>query len=225
MAIIARFAPALWARVRFTLLALAALAVLAGAQVLAIYVFLLATMLAFLGSTGSAHAAFVRPFAPIAYFAAGALASAGLLTLVNGIVAPHRFWLKSVIAAAFVGGLAVAVLPNLGSRLTELAIPVLQKIWNLREAGRDREKALVVEFVKRQSAVADAVGRDFQASVSTTTLVRGTPVRYDVYVSGEKRAHAIVEVGRASGRVEFTLACVTTRGPGERRSHTHPCEQ
>lgn len=157
---------------------LAVLVVLAFATLFFAYAFLLLTGVAFHASTGRAHAQFVQPFIPIAYFAVGALVAGGMLALVNALVSPRPFWFKSIAAGALFGGLYLAIHPTHGPRLVGLAAP---------------------------------------------PMVDGKPVRYDVYVYGERKAYAIVDIKRASGGVEFSLACITDLSMGQRSSHKDEC--
>ena len=219
-------AKAVLQRLKYTAFTLAALAVVACAEFFLAFAFLLLTGLAFLGSTGRAHNEFMKPFIPFAYFAMGAVAAGGIVALVNAAVLPRPFWFRSIAAIAVLGGLVAAINPQAGPWLVGLTTPVVTKIKDLWASGQRKEEALVLEFVKRQRAVGEAVGETFRASISTTSLRDGTAFRYEIHVSSvERTVYAIVDVSRSWGRTEFSLACVTPIGYANRQSGTDPCRR
>jgi hypothetical protein len=212
-------------RLKYTALTAAALAAGAAGLLVFTYAFMLLTMVAFAASTGAAYERFISHFLPIAHFAAGAFLAAGAVALLNAMVAPRPFWLRSMLGAAALGGVFLLVRPSVGDRVTRLAVPVMTAIHDLGKEGQEKEKASAVAFVKSQKAVADAVGQDFRASVASIKLVKDAPVEYDISVVGRKTAYAIVRVSRSSGRVDFALACMTPLHGGQRDPFKGACEQ
>ena len=91
----------------------------------------------------------------------------------------------------------------------------------------DRERVLVVEFVRNQRDVIDAVGTDYRAYTGSYTLDHNQllPSRYEVTIKGNRLAYAIVDVSREVGRAEFHLACITHTPLGQREVFKDACEQ
>ena len=212
-------------RLKCTALTLLALAAAGFGALVFAFGFLLLTMVLFAGSTGAAHHRFVAHFFPIAHFAEGAFIAGGAVALLNAIVAPRPFWLRSMLGAAAFGGLFLVVSPSVGDRIAELAVPVMTALVKFGQEGQEKEKAAAVAFVKEQKAVADVVGDTFRADVVSVKLVKNTPIEYDVSVVGQKTAYAIVRVSRSSGRTHFVLACVTPLYMGQRDPFKDACAQ
>jgi hypothetical protein len=222
----ARAGSAVLLRLKYTALTLAALAVTAFGAMCFAWAFLVLTGVLFHGSTGDAHWAFVKPFVPIGYFGLGALAAGGAVALVNAIARPRPAWFKTIAAIAVLGGLIVALNPALGLRLVDLGAPVFVAVMRQIDgsARMKEEQALAMALVQRDPAVAKAVGEKFRTSVSQTTVVDGKPVRYEIYVQGERIAFAIVSVDRSFRGAALSLACVTFVSPGA-RPQGDPCKQ
>lgn len=95
------------------------------------------------------------------------------------------------------------------------------------EAKKNRETALVVEFVKTNREIIQAVGEHADANVSSHTKSYGTmfPSRYEIWVRGEKGLDVVVDVSRSWGIPTFSIACINPIPIGSRDPRKDACKQ
>lgn len=202
--------PSFLLRLKWTALTLVTLTGIAIAGLVVNFTFYLVTGLFFLGSTGREADNFIVFFVPFGYFAEGAFVFGGIVALLSAMLIPKKYWKKFIAASAVAGGLAAAAIPTLGHRLTVLTQSALTALPNpFHSPSFAKEEALAAAFAKNQQAVILAVGKNVKTGRVLTTTSHGTPVQFDVEVSGDRAAYAIVNVSRSWGRVDFTLLCVT----------------
>ena len=107
-----------------------------------------------------------------------------------------------------------------------VAVGVAGLYWmNQKTQKQDlkNERFLAQEFVRKNPAVIQAVGEKFE--VYPAVVVGQVPIRYEFSVRSDATVYAIVDVSRKSGRLEFSLACITPTSIGYRDSSKHPCAQ
>jgi len=157
---------------------------------------------------------------------------------VNAIATPRLIWLKSIATCAVAGGLLVAIVPNLGHRLNELAEPAFAALRALDEyliypnkANDEREGKLAALFVQNEVTVIKMVGADFEATSLYSPRSRGGRVQYDIWMKfrdgpyAQRGLFAVVDVSRSKDNVKFRLACITRLGPFERDDSKDPCKK
>lgn len=91
----------------------------------AILIFAVGSAIAFSGSSGSAHQGFLDSLAPVFFFISGAIASGGLVALVNAATTEQGLWVKSIAASSVLGGIITALNPAVAKALFSLLAPVL----------------------------------------------------------------------------------------------------
>ena len=106
-----------------------------------------------------------------------------------------------------------------------IAAALLWKQHKSHERDLKNEELMAMEFVKNQKSVALAVGDDFRVSIVSTKISHGTPLQYDISVSGKKQMYALVNVSHASESTNFSLACLTPLYIGQRDPFKDPCNQ
>lgn len=89
------------------------------------------------------------------------------------------------------------------------------------------EWSQAINFVKGNSEVLREVGaiKGVGRVVSTRKSGETIPSRYELSVSGDKSAYAIVDVTRSSGMAKFSLACLTQLSLGRRDPFKDACKQ
>lgn len=113
--------------------------------------------------------------------------------------------------------------------LLVIAVTAATGVLWLRHEQKQREieieQRLVLDFVREEKRVAEAAGGPFTTSLMATTLVQGTPVRYEVAVYAPNTVYALVDVARSPSGPVFSLACVTPLSLGKRDPFKDPCRQ
>jgi hypothetical protein len=111
------------ARVKRLLIVIAAFVVVVVALAIVLLLFYIVTAIAFSGSTGNAHRSFLESLAPVFRFVIGAVATGGLVGLVNALVATRGVWALPLAGISIVGGLVAMANPEVANTLAELAFP------------------------------------------------------------------------------------------------------
>lgn len=206
----------LLSRLVHTVIAVAALIALPLVAMCLYYALLLVVMMIFFifNITGDSANRVMNGFVvPLFYFVGGMIAAGGAVALLNAIVAPRPYWLRSIAAGAVVGGIVAVVHPAIGPWMMETATPVFAFIKDPYDTGYEREELRAAAFAKSQKAVVDTFGRKgLKASRGGVSMTDNVPRRYRVALSGAREGYAIVEVKRQSGSAEFTLVCVFAIG-------------
>ena len=118
-------------RIQRLAIAMAASLGLASALAIGFVVILFISLIAFSGSTGTAHSQFWNGLAPIGYFAVGAAFGAWIVGIANSVLVQDGVWWGWIAGGALLGGLAAALIPPFGALLVKTATPVLQSAANM----------------------------------------------------------------------------------------------
>ena len=112
-------------RVKRLAIAMAASMGLALVLAFGFVVFLFITLVAFSGSTGSAHSQFWNSLTPIGYFVVGAAFGAWIVGVANSLLVEEGVWWREIVGVALCVGLAAALIPPFGASLVKTTTPVV----------------------------------------------------------------------------------------------------
>jgi hypothetical protein len=193
---------------------------------------LLASAVAFSGSTGARHTEFFSGLMPVAS-ALGLAAIVGWgAYFLNAVVTTKDWWFKSIALAAVVGGAIAIASPRLARHLSSAplaAVTAVIELFASYEQGRRRDgaafEALVAEYAATHQAVLSAAGGTPKASVYVSRARKGSKtVEYEVSVSGERTVYAIVLADNVGAKARFRLACITNLRFGLRDASKDACD-
>ncbi|RNF84481.1 hypothetical protein [Montanilutibacter psychrotolerans] len=96
------------------------------AVVVAKVIFYVVSGIAYSGSTGMAHAAFVENVAPLGRFLLCFLVFGGVGVVINAFWPTSRVWPQAIIGFAVLGGAASLALPSMGQELHDLILSAFE---------------------------------------------------------------------------------------------------
>lgn len=97
--------------------------------------------------------------------------------------------------------------------------------YSLRH-NMEREKNLAIEYVKTNKQLVLEIGPVISASLDNYKVNNNSmPIEYDLFVTGYKTVHAIIEVQRSSSETIFSLKCTTSLPVSARDPSKNVCDQ
>jgi hypothetical protein len=146
------------------------------------------------------------------HFVGGAIAGAGVVALLNAMVEPRPFWMKTIAGAAMAGGIFAAMYPAAGPAMDTVAKSVIGSI-NDPGGRRQNEEMRAIAYAQDHEKVVAILGRNLKGGISSTRLQNDVALMYQVSLQGEKYGYAVLSVSHAAGKAEFSLVCVQFLGP------------
>jgi hypothetical protein len=112
---------------RFCLVACLAI-VLAFALSFAAWLSVVASAIAFSGTSANSWSTFVRAFSPLAHFSVGAYLTGCVIGLVSSLSSSSKLWFGTICIGAAIGGVLSVVVPKLGATLASISVPVVRLV-------------------------------------------------------------------------------------------------